>query len=68
MTGEAPLPGRLSGRGRWELGAIICCAPSVCVHVSVCVCVCLQACAALQSLMRSSLRQHTGETTKASGG
>ena len=40
MTGEAPLPGRLSGRGRWELGAIICYAPSVCVHVSVCVCVC----------------------------
>ena len=43
---------------------IICCAPCVCV----CVCVCLQACAALQSLMRSSLRQHTGETTEASGG
>ena len=46
MTGEAPLPGRLSGRGRWELGAIICCAPSVCVHVSVCVCVSAGLCCA----------------------
>ena len=79
MTGEAPPPPWETGQ-QGTVGAgnhHLLCPVCVCVSASsavprvcvcVCVCVCLQACAALQSLMRSSLRQHTGETTEASGG